>query len=81
MSKQKYAIPKKGVMHRFPGEPRIILPDKGGYVPWVGPKGRYWRRRLKEGTIKITDKAPIVKVAKPKLQEVIVEKEKGGKHD
>lgn len=75
MAEQKYAIPVKGKIHRFPGEPKIILPETGGWIPWIGPKGRFWRRRLKEGTIKVFDKAPIVKPVE--VEETT--KERGGR--
>ena len=56
---EKYAIPVKGKLCRFPGNPKIFLPESGGYVPWTGSKGRYWRRRLKEGSITIKDEKQI----------------------
>lgn len=57
-AEQKWAIPKKGINVRFPIS-KAILPEAGGYVPWIGPEGRYWRRRLREGSITILDKAPV----------------------
>lgn len=55
---EKYAIPINGKLCRFPGQPKLFLPKNGGFVPWTGPRGRYWRRRLKEGSIKVFDKSP-----------------------
>lgn len=60
-AEQKWAIPKKNTLVRFPGS-KAILPEKGGLVPWIGPEGRYWRRRLREQSITILDKAPAVEV-------------------
>lgn len=74
---EKYAIPIKGKLCRFPGQPKLILPEGGGYVPWTGPKGRYWRRRLKEGSITVSDKPPV----KQKTFGVQIEKKKEVNYD
>ena len=61
-AEQKYAIPTdKDSIVRYP-RTKTKLPEAGGYVPWVGPEGRYWRRRLKDGSIKIQEKSPSPKL-------------------
>jgi hypothetical protein len=61
----KWAIPKKGTLVRYPGS-KTILPETGGQVPWIGPDGRYWRRRLREESITILESNPAVSVYKEK---------------
>ena len=53
---QKYVKPgSPGLMVRFPGGSKdTVLPEEGGYVPWVGSDGRYWRRRLASGDVVIS---------------------------
>jgi hypothetical protein len=48
----KKVIPRKGVVVRFPRS-YSILPESGGNVPWIGPDGRYWRRRVAVGDVEI----------------------------
>ena len=48
----RYVKPKNGLIVRTPRN-YAILPESGGVVPWVGPEGRYWRRRLRDGSIEI----------------------------
>ncbi len=57
--------PKKGNIVRYP-RTYAVLPDVGASVPWIGPDGRYWRRRLNTGDIEIVteDTSPTVKDAK-----------------
>lgn len=59
-AEQKYAVPKKDVLVRDPAT-KHPLPEVGGYVPWIGPVGRYWRRRAKEGSIIVTEEKPVIK--------------------
>lgn len=44
---QKWLIPKKKIVR----DPRTkqALDAKGEWKPWIGPEGRYWRRRVKCG--------------------------------
>lgn len=44
--------PKAGVVVRFPRN-YAILPEAGAMVPWIGPDGRYWRRRVACGDVEI----------------------------
>lgn len=32
---------------------RTVLPENGAWVAWVGKDGKYWRRRLNDGSIVI----------------------------
>lgn len=56
----KYAVPKKGMIVR---DPRTMapLPDDGLIITWIGPEGRYWRRREKDGSILVYDDKPAKK--------------------
>ena len=56
----RYVKPKNDLIVRIPRS-YAILPESGGVVPWVGPEGRYWRRRLKDDSVEI--------VKQPKLPE------------
>lgn len=46
---QKWVVPQKGLLVRFP-RTKTPLPVNGAWVPWTGPEGRYWRRRVKDKT-------------------------------
>lgn len=46
----KKVKPRKGLIVRFPRS-YAILPEAGGTVPWIGPEGRYWRRRASTGDV------------------------------
>ena len=61
-AEERYVFPKKGMLVRDPRSKKP-LPEKGTIVPWIGPVGRYWRRRFNEGSIGI------------KIQEEIIKKE------
>lgn len=51
----RFVKPKEGQLVRFPGT-MVVLPEDGAVVPWVGPEGRYWRRRVNDGDVYITQK-------------------------
>jgi hypothetical protein len=53
----KWAVPKADTIIRDP-RTKAILPPVGGFVPWIGPEGRYWRRREREGSIIIFNDKP-----------------------
>lgn len=59
MEERKYLIPGKGMIVRDP-RTKIALPEEGMVVDWIGPIGRYWRRRVNEGSCFI-GKKPILK--------------------
>lgn len=46
--------PKEGLKVRYPRN-YAILPEAGAVVPWIGPDGRYWRRRFNSGDIIIIE--------------------------
>ena len=56
----RFVKPLKGLIVRDPNS-KAIVPENGTTVPWIGPEGRYWRRRLKEGSITIEEQ-PITEV-------------------
>ena len=50
----RFVLPSsEGLIVRYPNT-KAILPVTGGVVPWVGPEGRYWRRRFNVGDVVIT---------------------------
>lgn len=52
----RYVIPKsKELLIRFPNSPLTVLQEDGASVPWTGPMGKFWRRRLKDGSIIVFD--------------------------
>lgn len=49
----KYVKPtSEELIVRYPTN-KAILPKTGGWVPFIGKDGRYWRRRLKDKSIKV----------------------------
>lgn len=48
-----------------------ILPAEGAMKPWIGPEGRYWRRRVADGSCVIVGEAPVAPEVKqaPKVIE------------
>lgn len=54
---QKWAIPKKGSIVRFPNN-MVILPEQGAWVDWVGVNGKYWRKKEIQKDIIIYDIQP-----------------------
>ena len=53
---------------RYPGT-YALLPKEGANVPWTGPEGRYWRRRIKFGECVFAEKI---------VEKEIIEKKYGG---
>lgn len=47
---QKWLIPREGLTVRDP-RTKAPLPPEGMLKDWVGPEGRYWRRRVKVGDV------------------------------
>lgn len=56
----KKIYPAKGLIVRD-SRTKAILPITGTTVPWTGPEGRYWRRRLAVGDITLGNIKPEVK--------------------
>lgn len=73
-STQRWAIPKPGIVIRFPTN-KVILPEKGATVPWTGRDGKYWRRRLSDGSIDI-----LMDIPTPAIQEITQEIKKEKPH-
>ena len=48
----KFIIPKDGQIVRDPIS-KQALPIEGLEKPWIGPEGRYWRRREIDGSIQV----------------------------
>ena len=48
----KFIRPIKGLLVRDPLT-KAIIPKTGATVPWIGPEGRYWRKRLHDKSIRI----------------------------
>jgi len=46
----KYLKPREGLLIRDP-ESMVPLSAKGEVKPWIGPEGRYWRRRVNSGDV------------------------------
>ena len=52
---QKWAMPNvKGLLVRYP-RTKAVLPESGGWVDWIGADGRYWRKTVRQGDVKIFD--------------------------
>jgi len=48
----KYLKPREGLLIRDPAT-MVPLPAEGEIKPWIGPEGRYWRRRVNFGDVTI----------------------------
>lgn len=71
MAETAFLVPsKKGVKVRDP-KTRAYLPEAGANKPLIGPLGRYWRRRLRDGSVVIGN-PPVVKQAPvtPKVEKI-----------
>jgi hypothetical protein len=55
----KFLIPSNGQIVRDPMS-KQILPVEGMVKPWIGPEGRYWRRRANDGSVIVLDERPKV---------------------
>jgi hypothetical protein len=49
----QWLIPLEGLLVRDPIT-KSILPKEGSYCTWIGPQGRYWRRRVTDGSVIIS---------------------------
>ena len=70
----RFVKPKEGLLVRFPRS-YTALPESGGVVPWVGPDGRYWRRRLMYGDVEIATQPKEEKIPKPNYKKLNGDKE------
>ena len=62
----KFIKPIAGVLIRDPMT-KAIIPVTGTSVPWIGPLGRFYRRRVNDGTAVIVEKE-VGEFSMPKLQ-------------
>lgn len=60
----KFVVPTEGLLVR---DPRTFnaLPPEGMLVPWIGPEGRYWRRRVADGSCILSEPSMVVKETTP----------------
>jgi hypothetical protein len=49
MEHQFYLVPIKGLLVRAPD--KSVLPEIGAYKTKIGPEGRFWRRRINDGSV------------------------------
>ena len=61
----KFLVPQDGLLVRDPIN-MSILSEGGEYKPWFGAEGKYWRRRVKDGSVTISEKAKEQKTEKTK---------------
>ncbi len=50
-----FLVPQFDLIVRNPFEEMVPIPKTGAELPLVGKEGRYWRRRIKEGSVKIIE--------------------------
>ncbi len=55
-----FLIPLPGLLVRDPVS-KLIMLETGEIKPLAGPAGRYWRRRIKDGSVKIAEMSKIIK--------------------
>ena len=56
MAETAYLTPLPGLIVRDPVS-KDILSAGGEVKPLIGPEGRYWRRRIRDGSVKIVPPA------------------------
>jgi len=57
---EKFLVPRPGLLVRDPMS-KNVLPEGGAVKPWIGPQGRYWRRRVADKSVSIGTPKPIAK--------------------
>ena len=65
----------KGLIIRDP-KTRAPLPETGGLKPMLGPLGRYWRRRLRDGSV-VIGQLPIQKPPVVPKEETVAKRKYG----
>ncbi len=58
-----FLVPLPGLLVRDPIS-KLIMLETGEIKPLAGPQGRYWKRRLKDGSVIIQDPPKIIKKSK-----------------
>lgn len=61
-------VPQEGMLVRDPITKKIMLKD-GEKKPMTGKEGRYWRRRINDGSVKIFEKNKTTRRKKPQTKE------------
>ena len=51
---EAFLVPLKDLIVRDPIT-KSIMPEKGLVKPLVGKEGRYWKRRIRDGSVKISN--------------------------
>ena len=67
MNPVEFLIPKKGLVVRTPGT-FVALPESGAEINMTGKDGRYWRRRINDGSVTIGRK-PSIQKPKTKVED------------
>ena len=57
-----FLVPGENLLVRDPVS-KTPLAAKGEVKPLIGPEGRYWRRRIRDGSVTIKD--PLVETGEP----------------
>lgn len=55
-AESKFLKPREGLLVRDPLT-KAIIPATGSNLPWIGPEGRYWRRRVSCGDMILSEQA------------------------
>ncbi len=63
-----YLIPLHGLIVRDPLT-KETLPQAGEVKPLVGAEGRYWKRRILDGSVKVREPARQKRVVQPEREE------------
>jgi len=58
-----WLVPTKGLLVRDPYRNMEIMPPEGGYKPWSGKGGKYWRRRVACGDVALGNPPKLIKPA------------------
>jgi hypothetical protein len=59
-AESKFLKPREGLLVRDPLT-KAIIPAAGSNLPWIGPSGRYWRRRVSCGDMILSEaEAPVI---------------------
>lgn len=62
-AESKFLKPREGLLVRDPLT-KAIIPAAGSNLPWIGPEGRYWRRRVSCGDMILSEPAAPITIKK-----------------
>lgn len=68
MAYQKYLVPQKDLIVRHPRS-KVPLLKEGELCDWTGSIGRYWRRRVNDGSVTILETPQNNRVIEKKKKE------------